>query len=86
MKTLPEFLALPLEQQFDYLWNNCQRLALREEEDGFLVGLYYGGNLLVEVWFDHQWNVVRILPFTGYRSGKTPLENRLAESFSDGVA
>ena len=81
MQTLPEFLALPLEQQFDYLWNNCQRLASREEEDGkCLVGLYCGEDLLVEVWFDRQWNVVRICPFTRYRSGKTRLENCLAES------
>ncbi|MES2730540.1 MAG: hypothetical protein V4714_02285 [Bacteroidota bacterium] len=69
MKTLHEFLALPLEQQFDYLWNNCQRLASREEEEGQrLVSLYYGHGLLVEVCFDQHGDVIRICPYTNYRT------------------
>jgi hypothetical protein len=67
VKSLSEFIALPLEQQFDYLWNNCQRIASREEGK-ILISLYYGQGLLVEVWFSQYGDLIRISPYTNYRS------------------
>jgi hypothetical protein len=69
MRTLPEFLALTIEEQFDYVWNYCTHLASREEEK-LIVHLYSGKGLIVEVWFNEYWDVIRIHPFTKYRIAK----------------
>ena len=79
MKTLPEFLALTIEEQFDYVWNYCTHLASREEEK-LIVYLYSGKGLIVEIWFNEQWDIVRIRPFTQYRIAKPCLENCSVEN------
>lgn len=79
MKTLPEFLSLTIEEQFDYVWNYCTHLASCEEEK-FIVHLYSGKGLIVEVWFNECWDVVRIRPFTKYRIAKPCSENSSVEN------
>ena len=78
MKTLPDFLALTIEEQFDYLWNHCTHLASREEEK-LIIHLYAGKGLIAEVWLTECWDVVRIRPFTNYRLTKPWVENSRVE-------